>query len=98
MFQSAFDVRERLVTGLHAAAVGSRLGEAVDAVLERALSGGDGSPQHRRERRMQGGDLSARAVINKAPDVGHFPFVHQGMDDLPIRGIPSDQKNFTPEH
>ena len=83
---------------LHAASVRSGLGEAVDAVLERPLSGGDGSPQHRRERRMQRGDLPRGAVFDQALDVGHFAGVHERTDDLPVGGVPPDQKNFTRGH
>ncbi len=88
-FRFSREIRDRL----HAAAVRSWLGEAVDAMLERPLSGGDGSPQHRRERRMQGGDLPGDAVLDQALDVGHFAGVHERMDDLPVGGIPPDQEN-----
>src|SRR5580692_251634 len=47
------EVRDRL----HAVTIGSGFGKAVDAMLKRPLSGGDGSPQHRREGWMQGRDL-----------------------------------------
>ena len=52
-FGFAREVRD----GPDAAAVRSGFGEAVDAVFERALSGGDGGPEHGRKRRMEGGDL-----------------------------------------
>ncbi len=57
---------------LHAAAIRRGLGEAVNAVLEWPLSGGDGSPQHRRKRRMQRGDLSRRRRF--LPGAGRWAF------------------------
>ena len=88
-FRFSREVRHRL----HAASIRSWLGETVDAMLERPLSGGDGCPQHRRERRMQRRDLPHRAVFHQPLDVGHFARVHQRMDDLPVGGIPPDQQN-----
>ena len=80
---------------LHTAPVRRWLGEAEDAMLERTLSSGDGSPQHRREWRMERRDLPCSAVFDEALDVGHFAGIDQRMDRLPVRGIPSDQENFT---
>jgi hypothetical protein len=47
---------------------------------------------------MQGGDLPGGAVFDEAADVGHFAGIHEGMDDLPVGGIPPDQKDFTWGH
>src|ERR1039457_159526 len=93
-FRFSGEVRDRL----YAASVRCWLGEAVNAMLERPLSGGDRSPQHRRERRMQRGDLPRGAVFDEAPDVGHFAGIHKWMDDLPVCGIPPDQENLTRSH
>jgi len=67
-------------------------------MLERPLSGGDGCPQHRRERRMERGDLPPGAVLHEALHVGHFAGVDERLDDLPVGGIPPDQQNFTRCH
>ena len=93
-FRFSREVRDRL----HAAAIRGWLGEAVDAVLEWPLSGGDGSPQHRGERWMQGSYLAGGAVFDEALDIGHLARIHEWMDDFPIGRIPSDQEKFTFRH
>ena len=60
MFHTALQSPREIGHRLDAEAVGRGLGKAVDAVLERPLAGGDGGPQHRRERRMERGDLADR--------------------------------------
>ena len=78
----------------NAASIGRRLDKAVYAMLVRPLSSGDGSPQHGRERRMQRGNRSRGAIPDEALDIGHFSGVHEGMDDLPVGGIPADQEDL----
>ena len=61
-----------------AARMGIGLGEAVDAVLEGALAGGDARPEHRRERGLERGEISHHAVLHQPADMGHEPHVDQG--------------------
>ena len=49
--------------GADAAGDGIRLGKAEDAVLVRALAGGDGSPQRGAERGLEGGDVAHDALL-----------------------------------
>jgi hypothetical protein len=61
-----------------AARMGIGLGEAVDPVLEGALSGGDARPEHWRERGLERGEISHHAVLHQPADMGHEPHVDQG--------------------
>jgi hypothetical protein len=79
---------------LNATAIGRGLGEAVNAMFEGALAGGDGGPQHGRERGSESGELRHRPAFDEAPDVGHLARVHQRMDDLPVGGVPADEEDF----
>jgi hypothetical protein len=47
---------------------------------------------------MKRGNLPSRSVFDQPLDVGHFARVHQRMDDLPVGGIPPDEKNFRAAH
>ena len=80
--------------GLHAAPVGSWLRKAVDSVLEGTFAGGNGSPQHRRDRWVQGGDLASDPGLDEALEVRHFAGVEHGLDDFPVGGIPADEEDF----
>ena len=80
--------------GADAAGDGIGLGEAEDAMLVRALAGGDGGPQRGAERGLEGGDVSHDAFFKKAREVGHFAGVEQRVDDLPVRGVPADEQDL----
>ena len=80
--------------GADAAGDGVRLGKAEDAVLVRALAGGDGGPQRGAQRRLEGGDVAHDALLQEAGEVGHFPGVEQRVDDLPIGGVPADEQDL----
>ena len=80
--------------GADAAGDGILLGKAEDAVLIRALAGGDGGPQRGTERGLEGGDVTHDAALKEAGEVGHFPGVEQRVDDLPIGGVPSDEEDL----
>ena len=77
-----------------AAGDGVRLGKAEDAVLVRALAGGDGGPEGGAERGLEGGDVAPDALPEEAGEVGHFPGIQQRLDDLPVRRIPPDQQDL----
>ena len=95
MFHSAFDFRDRFVTGWmpRPSGVGSekpwmpclkgRLPVAID-VHSIGDSGG-----------CRVAIWPHGAVFDEPLDVGHFAGIHERMDDLPIGRIPSDQQNFT---
>ena len=69
-FQTALTLRESDVTGRIPLRDGIGLGESVDAVLERALAGRDGGPEHRRERGLERGQVTHRAAFDKALETG----------------------------
>ncbi len=94
------DVPDRLglagQVGVRADAAGDRVrfGEAEDAVLERALAGGDGGPQRGAQRGLEGGDVAHHALLKEAGEVGHLAGIEQRMDDLPVGGVPADEQDF----
>ena len=79
---------------LDSLAIGSRLGEPVDAVLEGALPGGDGRPQHRRQGGLQGSQVARGSALDHLLEGRHPSLGHQLVDDLPVRGIPADQEEL----
>ena len=62
----------------HGARLRIRLGEAVDAVFIRPLAGGDARPEHRRQSRLERGEVAHHAVLHQPADMGHEPHVDQG--------------------
>ncbi len=68
------------------------LREAVNAVLVRQLAGRDGGPEHRRDDRMQGGEISHHAAVDQALEHGHFSLFQEWVDHLPVGGIPADEQ------
>ena len=86
----AADVRDRA----DALAVGRRLAEAVDAVLEGPLAGRDRGPQHRAEDRRERRVVPADTLLHHPLQVGHLALFEQRSDRPPVRGIPSDDEHL----
>ena len=70
------------------------LGEAENAVAERPLARGNRGPDHRRELRIERGEVADHALIHQPLEMGHLARVHQRIDDLPIGRVPADQKDL----
>src|SRR5690606_10443870 len=78
--------------GAEAGAGGVGLDEVKDAVLVRGLAGGDGGPEERREHREERGEVGTDAAVDEAPEVGERAGLEEGVDDLPVRGVPADDE------
>ena len=70
------------------------LREARHAVMIRMLPGGDARPKHRRELRVQRGQRAGGALFQQALQGRHLPGIHQRLDDLPVRAVPTDEEEF----
>ena len=86
----AADVRDRA----DALAVGRRLAEAVDAVLERTLAGRDRGPEHRAQDRRERRVVPADALVHHPLQVGHLALLEERADRPPVRGVPADHEHL----
>ena len=78
---------------LYAAPIRTGFHEAVNAMVEGALAGSDGGPQHWRKRRLERGDRGGTACAYEAAEVGHPARLYERANHLPVGRVPSDQKH-----
>ena len=67
-------------------------GETVDSMLGGMPARGDGGPQHRRERGLEGGEIAAGAIGEQLREHGHLTRAQERFDDFPIGGVPADNE------
>src|SRR5499427_4249086 len=82
--------------GNRAQASGLRIGfdKSENSMLVGTHAGGDGVPQHWRENRMQGSQVSDYPVVDYALQRRHQALVEERINDLPIGSIPADEQDF----
>ena len=78
--------------GAEAAPAFTGLGKPQHAVPVRRLAGGDGIPKHRRDHRLERGQIPPCAPFHQPAQGGQVALGHEGMDQIPVRGIPSDEQ------
>src|SRR5581483_8355825 len=81
----------------HSTGLGIGLHKAEDAVLVWPFAGSNGVPQHRRENRTQGREISDDPMVDEIVERGHQPLVEERINQFPISSVPADQKNFSGE-
>ena len=72
-----------------------QLGEAEHAVFARVRAGRHRGPQHRRERRLGGGERRAHAACDHLGQVGQPALIEQWVDATPVRAVDGEEKDGT---
>jgi hypothetical protein len=69
-------------------------GEAGNLVMVGHFPGGNGTPEHGGELRLEGGEIAVDAAIHERTDAVHAAFGEERVDDFPIGGVPADEQDF----
>ena len=76
----------------------AHLGEAMHPVLGGVAPGGDGRPEHGRERWLQRGQVAVHAFAQDLGHHGHGALLNERVDDFPVGRIPTDNKEAFAGH
>ena len=78
----------------HRAVPWVHLGETRHAMVIGHLARGDRGPQHRRELRLECGEVATHPAFDEVRHAGQLARIEKRVDDFPIRGIPADEEEF----
>ena len=78
----------------HCAGPRVHLGETRHAVVIGHLARGDRGPQHRRELRLERGEVATHAALDQTRHAGQRARIEKRVDDFPISGIPANEEKF----
>ncbi len=89
-----FDFAGSAGDGPNSAHVGIRLKKIQDAMFVWRFPGGDRVPKQRGKNWPKRGQIAHHTPIDNAFERGHLPGIEKWIDQFPIGGIPTDQKDF----
>lgn len=68
-----------------------RLCKSVYAVLVGPFAGGNARPEHWRQDRIEGGEISHHPTFDQTLEIRQLPRIEQRAGDTPVGGVPADQ-------
>ena len=78
----------------HRATSRVHLGETRHAVVIRHLARGDRGPEHRRELRLERGEIPTHPALDQTRHAGQSARIEKRVDDFPIRRISANEEEF----